>query len=1174
MAEKLTPQQKMAVENRGGNLLVSAAAGSGKTKVLVDRLLSYLTDSVHPADIDSFLIITYTKAAAAELRGKIAAKLSERIAADPDNKHLRQQMQRLYLTKISTVHSFCADLLKEYAYMLDFSGDFRVADENECVELQAAALESVLNAAYEGKQIDPDFYAFVDSQGLGRNDMQIPQILLAVYRKAKCHLDFEGWLDWCLAVTKTEGITDVSETIWGRYLMDDLGRYLDLQISALTRCAQAADEEDGMQKPASLLHQTVDQLIGLRGCSTWDEVYARKEIEYGTLSFSKKCENIQLIEQIKAVREACKKGLKKKLRRFCDTSERLLQDMDACASATAGLVDLVRSFDAEYTRLKRSRRILDFSDLEHKTLDLLLGRKRSGTTSVAKEVAQRYREVMVDEYQDSNAVQDAIFGALTAKQNNCFMVGDVKQSIYQFRLADPGIFLDKYCRYDDAQTAEPGQGRKVLLSSNFRSSGAVIEAVNDVFYDCMFQPVGGLRYTAQEALSEGIPHCPLQGPEVELYGIEVQSDTYREESSFVARRIRQLLDGKHMIRDGDTTRAITPEDIVILLRSPGSVGRMFQEALEQQGIMCNTDSGAELMEAEEVQFIFSLLQVISNPLQDIPLLAVLGSRVFGFTADELAKIRSRDLKSAFYTALQLDDGDKTVQFLHKLDQLRLDARMYDLSQLIDRIFLLTDADSIFASMPDGAVRISNLRILCQLAEAFSVSGQASLERFLDHLNVIATEGIRVQSNQDSAGAVTIMSIHKSKGLEFPVVFLCGLSKAFNMEHTHEQVLCDSELGLGLSGVDLAQRLRYPTIAKRAIAAKMQAESVSEELRVLYVAMTRPKDRLIMTYASSALEKELLQLSTRMDISDPLLMASEVGSAGEWVLLAALRHAEAGALHNLGQRPQKMRRLENPWLIRVVEGTVCSGAGIDTPQMGSAVASEVVERIQKGLSYQYPYLPATRTPSKQTATQLKGRYKDHEAAQGVENRSHSFDFRAPSFASDRLTGRQYGSALHAVMQYVRYEACNDLMALDQELARLVQEQYISQDIAQIVDKNAILAFFKTDIGRKLSSGAECLREFKFSLLDDARRYMEGTEGDFVLLQGVVDCAIIEESGITVIDFKTDRVPLSGLDDSVRRYTPQVKAYAYALKQIYNLPVVDVILYYFSHGKAVHVSVTDQ
>ena len=1174
MAEKLTPQQKMAVDNRGGNLLVSAAAGSGKTKVLVDRLLSYLADPIHPADIDSFLIITYTKAAAAELRGKIASKLSERIAADPNNKHLRQQMQRLYLTKISTVHSFCADLLKEYAYMLDFSGDFRVADENECLELQATALETVLNTAYEGKQADPDFYAFVDSQGLGRNDMQIPHILLAVYRKAKCHLDFEGWLDWCLAATKTAGITDVSQTVWGKYLLDDLGHYLDLQIDALTRCAQAADGQDNMQKPAALLHQTVDQLISLRGCNTWDSVHACMDIEYGTLSFSKKCEDTQLIEQIKAVRDACKKGLKKKLRRFCDASDRLLQDMDASASATAGLVKLVRSFDAEYTRLKRSRRILDFSDLEHKTLDLLLGRSRSGATAVAREVAQRYREVMVDEYQDSNAVQDAIFGALTAKQNNCFMVGDVKQSIYQFRLADPGIFLDKYHRYEDAQSAQPGQGRKVLLSKNFRSSGAVIEAVNDVFYDCMFQPVGGLRYTEQEALSEGIPHCPLQGPEVELYGIEVQSDTYREEASFVARRIRQLLDGKHMIRDGDTTRVITPEDIVILLRSPGSVGRMFQNALEQQGVMCNTDSGTELMEAEEVQFIFSMLQVISNPLQDIPLLGVLGSRVFGFTADELARIRSKDLRAAFYTVLQMDDGDKTAQFLRKLDQLRLDARMYDLPQLIDRIFLLTDADSIFASMPDGMVRVSNLRTLCQLAESFSVNGQGSLERFLDHLNVIAAEGIRVQSNQDSTGAVTIMSIHKSKGLEFPVVFLCGLSKAFNMEHTHEQVLCDSELGLGLSGVDLAQRLRYPTISKRAIAAKMQAESVSEELRVLYVAMTRPKDRLIMTYASSALEKELLQLSMRMDMSDPLLMASEVGSAGEWVLLAALRHEEAGAFHHFGRRPQNIRRLENPWLIKIVAGSVCADAGVTTQQKEHGVASQVAQKIQDGLSYQYPYLPATCTPSKQTATQLKGRYKDHEAAQGVGNRAHSFDFRTPSFASDRLSGRQYGSALHTVMQYIRYEACNDPASLEQEIARLVQERYISEDIAKIVDKNAILAFFKTDLGRKLCSGAQCLREFKFSLLDDAQRYMDGTEGDFVLLQGVVDCAIIEDGGITVIDFKTDRVPLSGLDDSVRRYTPQVKAYAYALTQIYNLPVVDVILYYFSHGKAVHVPVANQ
>ncbi len=492
MADTLTYEQRLAVENRGGKLLVSAAAGSGKTKVLVDRLISYILDPVAPANIDDFLIITYTKAAAAELRGKIASKISELIAEAPNNRHLQQQMQRLYLAKISTVHAFCADILRQYAYRLDISADFRVADEGESQRLQQKALESVMNSAYETAADNPCFCAFIDTQGLGRDDRQIPEIIQKVYNSAMCHLNPEQWLVWCVSLGKTDN-TDVGEMLCGRYLMEDLHNYLNFQINSLERCVSAARKIEGMDKPIALFESTLLQLRVLSDCKTWDEIVRAKEIEYGRLAFSKKCGETQLADQMKAVRKACKDGLAKKLRAFKDDSAQISKDIMSVSQSVKGLIWLVKEFISEYSRLKKSYGILDFGDLEHKTLDLLLGKNRGSTTSVALEIGERFREVMVDEYQDSNAIQDAIFSALTVKRQNCFMVGDVKQSIYQFRLADPGIFIEKYNTYSSVESALAGEGRKVLLSKNFRSSNGIIQCVNVVISQCMSSDVGALE---------------------------------------------------------------------------------------------------------------------------------------------------------------------------------------------------------------------------------------------------------------------------------------------------------------------------------------------------------------------------------------------------------------------------------------------------------------------------------------------------------------------------------------------------------------------------------------------------------------------------------------------------------------------------------------------------------
>ena len=1169
MADKLTPQQSMAVHDRGGMLLVSAAAGSGKTKVLVDRLLTYLTDDKDPANLDEFLIITYTKAAASELRGKIAAKLTERIAEQPENRHLQKQMQRLFLTEISTVHGFCGNLLREYAYKLDISADFRVADENECREIREIVFKDLLDRAYEHADENPDFRAFVDSQGLGRDDRLVPQIIEKVYDSARCHLDPDAWLENCLNAVSGENQPDASKTVWGKYLMDDLFSYLDSQTDLLQNCIVQAEEIPEFEKAYINLKDLLYQLQAIRSADSWDKIVKNRVVDYGRLTFPRKNPAPDLSDRIKAVRNACKKGLEKKLHNFADNSEQIMADLTQCAAGARGLVALVKQFEKAYTNAKNSRRCLDFSDLEHKTLDLLLGKSRSSLTSAAVEIGHRFREILVDEYQDSNGVQDAIFTALSCERQNCFMVGDVKQSIYQFRLADPGIFLDKYQQYLPAEKAKAGQGRKVLLSHNFRSGDEVIEGVNDVFRACMCPEVGGLHYGPDEQLREGVPHIPLPDTGVELYAIGVQEETYPEEAAFVAEKIDTMLKQGTLIRKGGELQPVTPEDIVILLRSPGSTASYFQRALEARGILYSSGNGTDLLSTREIATFRSFLKTIMNPRQDIPLLSTLASPLFGFTADDLAAFRSKHKHGTVYDALCIDSSDKARNFLRVLDTLRWEARMSTLTGLLEKCFSLTRMDSVFGAMPGGEARIVNLQTFFQLAADFEKGNLRDLSQFLEYLDTMEGRGL-VTAAGSSAGAVTIMSIHKSKGLEFPVVFLCNLSRKFNQEDLRAQILCDKTLGLGLSAVDTENRTRYPSLSKRAISVKMAAQSVSEELRVLYVAMTRAKDRLIMTYASRTLEGDLTDIAQRMDLDGGRLLTREAICLGDWVLLTAMGKSEAGELHALGGRPDMTHMGGHPWKIAVTEAVTSETGIAEREEKRETIPQTVILELKEDLTFRYRHDAATMAPSKQTATGRKGRVKDAEAAENTcEPKPIQRSWRRPSFVAQNIEGKTVGSALHSAMQYLSYEKCDSVKSVNEELISLYQRGFLTEDQVRLVDASRISNFFSTPIGRKLRSGVPHLREFRFSILDRGEHYGENLEGEQVLLQGVVDCALLEDDGITIVDFKTDYVTEATVSQRAEHYRPQLEAYSEALGRIYELPVKKRLLYFFGLNRFVEV-----
>ncbi len=1164
MAE-LTNQQREAVYNSGGNLLVSAAAGSGKTMVLVERLMRYITDPVSPANIDDFLIITYTKAAALELREKIGKKLNQLLAEDAGNRHLRNQLQRLYLAKISTVHGFCSEILRENAYRLNIPADFRVAEKDECAGLQADVLAKLLEEAYSTIDQDADFRVTVDTQGFGRDDRKLSQIILSVYQSSRCHLDPNAWLDACVSEAETANLRDVSETVWGRYLINDLHTCLDRYLPSLRRCAEEAAVSEGMAKAAVLLDSTYHQMADLRACDTWQAVNEKLIYDFGRLTFGKAAD-AELAERIKAVRNGCKGALQKKQEVFAYSNEQIIFELSGCVPVVRGLVALVRKFADAYDRRKQQRRILDFSDLEQKTLDLLTGKERTAGTASADEIGRRFREVMVDEYQDSNAVQDAIFRALTQKRQNCFMVGDVKQSIYQFRLADPGIFLEKYNSYAPASEADAGQGRKVLLSKNFRSSMGVIDGVNAVFENCMSEEVGGLVYGEEEKLYglEGRPDLP--DPEVELYTIQVDNDTYAEEAGFVARRIRKMLDEGELVRCEEGLRPVRPEDIAIILRAPSAVGGEFIAALEEAGIASCYGDDQNVLQSEEVQFLRSLLQVIDNPLQDIPLVAVMMSRVFGFTADALAAIRKENTYSAIYKLLINSQDEKAAAFYDTITRLRNFARMSTVSELIEHILLLTRIDSIYLASSGNNNAIEAFLQLVSQAEQV---GSRDVRGFLSYLDGISERSLVSAQNNRSDGMVTILSIHKSKGLEYPVVILSGLSKRFNREDLKEQVLCDRTLGLGVTYVDTDKRICYPSVAKRAIMLKKTADSLSEELRILYVAMTRAKDRLIMTYAANNLEDKITKYALLTDFADRRLLSTDVTSMGDWILQTAMKRVEAGELFALGGRPLTVTTAEPFWKISLL----CGGEStVAAPTQNEEIPLAPLTdygRYASVLSFVYPYERAAVHPSKLTATQLKGRQKDTEAAENAPGTGKHYAWFKPGFVQKRHDGLAVGTATHKALQFVRFPVPPTPEELDLALQELYDRGKLTADELPLVNRQGIYSFFHSPIGVKLCNSEHILREFKFSILEDAEKFGEGLSGEKVLLQGVVDCAIIDDDGITVIDFKTDSVTEETVAAAADGYKMQISAYATALSRIYQLPIKRKVLFFLHPNVCIDV-----
>ena len=1181
---QLTPQQLGAVEDRGGSLLVSAAAGSGKTKVLVERVFAYLREE--HCHIDDFLIITFTRAAAAELRSKLAAELARRVAAEPENGHLRQQMFRVYQADIKTVDGFCASLLREHVHLLEpvdgrsLTPDFRILDESECTLLKERALEQALEHFYQRiEQGDEGCRLLAETLGFGRDDRGLALLVPEVHAKLQSHPYPEKWL-----AQAAEGWRELpqrlADSVYGRTIMDDTVRRALYWAGRLERAAR--DMEGCQPVFDAYADRFLEAAAQLREYETaaqkgWDEM-SRVDVTFRKLGAVRGEENGDSKAAAKAVWDKCKAAVKKLSAPYQTAESELLDDLRAIAPAMEALLELTADFDRRLQAEKVRRNAMDFSDQEHYAVRLLAG--EDGTpTELGEQVSHRYREIMVDEYQDTNEVQNCIFRAVSRQGENIFAVGDVKQSIYRFRLAEPGIFLEKYRTYLDAEDAAPGQPRRRVLSRNFRSRREVLDAANFVFAAIMSREMGELDYTEEQYLHFGAAYYPdAPERETEFHYLSVEDtpeqrfDRAEAEARFTARRIWQLLDGGFPVRGGDgELRPVEPEDIVILMRSPSARLAVFTAALEREGIPCDGGESEDFFSAMEIAVVLSLLEIVDNPRQDVPLIAVLRSPLVGMSADRLAEIRALQPEGDYYEALCRDEGEDAQAFLSLLRELRHASREMAADKLLWYCYDRCRVEAIFGAMADGAQRQARLTALYDYVRRLVQSGRTGLFDCVSHLRRLLENGdAPAITAARASGGVRIMSVHKSKGLEFPVVVLADLNRSFNRQDLDRPVLVHPQLGVGAERVETERRIRYDTVSKSALALTLEREAKAEELRILYVAMTRAQEKLIMVCSRKNPEKHLRELAALTELPVPPEAVSGANCPGDWLLLTLLNTFQASELHGFaGVRPSELTEAPAGVTVHLhrIGGEETEGAA--SPAEEDTGESPDTTPDTASLGFVYGHRAATVTPSKVTATQLKGRAIDEEIAEGTLPRRRESAPERPRFLQEKrgLTGAERGTAMHLVMQFLPLDTAAEPWAVAEVIDGLRRRRLLTPEQAAALDVPALVRFLASPLAERIRNAPRLWREYRFALLTDAGIYDGDAAGEEMLLQGVADCVFETESGLAVVDFKTDRVQTAEVQRRAEVYRAQLDAYAGALSRILERPVTERILYFFACGEEI-------
>ena len=1139
MAMDFTPMQQAAINHRGSALLISAGAGSGKTRVLIERLMSLIEQGT---DVDRFLVITYTRAAAAELRARLSAAISRRLAENPADRRMRRQSALIYKARINTIHAFCSDIIRESAHAVGVRPDFRQMEEAEAAALLRETLEELLERKYP--ENNPAFLALADMMGAGRDDSRLSEIILETYSALQSHPYPDKWIHSQLAAP-IDPDADVSSTPWGALLMERARRKLAYWRGRMEEALYDVESDPDTKKAYLASWQTtVDSLAAFAAAieKGWDEAGLFGAVEFPRMNAVRGRSDDPFIMGLQQIRKSCKSAVDELANSFSVPSADLMADMAQIKPVIDQLYRLVQELSRDYTEAKKRRGALDFNDLEHLSLAILSDPDTGLPTARAAEISQRFAEILVDEYQDVNRVQEMIFAAVSQNGQNITMVGDVKQSIYRFRLADPTIFLEKYSAFAE-YPAEAGEATRIRMAHNFRSRPEILDTVNKVFSRIMSPQLGEMSYGEDEAMIPGRTDEGIFDKPVEVCFCETPEDADRieYEAKCAASYIRRLLDSGVEI-DG---RPLRSSDCAILMRSPGGRAAAFVAALEAENIPASVAGGTSgLFDSFENSCLLSILRIIDNPIQDIPLIAALRSPVWRFTADELAHIRAA-APGDFYTALKAraKEDDKCADFLRDLDELRQLAAELPADGLISAVLAKTGLPAIAQARSVGAAE--RLYMVQTYARACEDAGCRGLYGFLERVD--SAEPPRLSRSAEDG--VAIMSIHGSKGLEFPVVLLCDLAHRFNMQDTRKPLLIHRDLGAGPKFINTARGIEYPTVARTAVAARITGETLSEEMRVLYVAMTRPREKLVCLCSVKDADEHIAKL--QLGLSDPPDPNALEGcnNMGDWLLSAMLCDPDFEYSVITPSAPQRT-----------------AAALPDTEEERTAD-----ENLENELRASVGWKPAGNSeglPSKVTATALKQGFRSAEAAEDAAEIAPVADprrdyLRRPVFAAEKggMTATEKGTAIHMAMQLIDFARSGSLDAISEEIERMKAMRLLTKEQAESIDPQKLMNFFRSELGKRALAAEKLYREFKFSVLLPAALVYGRGEGE-VLLQGVIDLFFEEEDGIVLVDFKSDRVTAATRAARAGEYEGQLSAYAEALSRITGKPIKEKRLFFFN------------
>ena len=1220
-----TQEQQKVIDLRNRNILVSAAAGSGKTAVLVERIITMLTKDEPPVDVDRLLIVTFTEAAAAEMKERIRLAIEKKLMEYPDNEHLKQQATLIHNAQITTIHSFCLSVIRDHFHAIDIDPGFRIGEEGELKLLRHDVLEEVLEEKYQ--EGNKRFLDFASGYSTGRNDKKIEDLILKIYEFSRSYPDSDAWLDSCVKAYEIEDLEAFEESNVIKKILQDVQKNLEDAKALVEFAMQTALSIDGPAAYEAALEKDLIVIEDLQSARTYrQQSEAFANVKWARLPVNKdKTVSEEKITQVKKLREMVK-GVVKNIaaQYFYETPEAMIEDMNLCAPAMEELADLVRLFGSRFEEKKRSQNMIDFSDMEQYALRILTQKTEKGfvPSPVALEYQKQYQEIMIDEYQDSNLIQEAILTSVSTCRSgryNIFMVGDVKQSIYRFRLSKPELFLEKFYTYN----IEESQTQRIDLHKNFRSRKEVLESVNAIFGRIMTEKLGGIVYDDQAALYPGAEYPENENLNTEIYLIDSDLDRVKEryqleenennaeelskiasekelEARAIAMRIRELL-RTQKVTDKATgeLRNAKYSDIVILTRSVKGFADVFTEVLNREGIPTYAGTSEGYFQTQEIGVLLDYLRTLDNRRQDIPLTAVLTSPFCGLDAEELAKIKCFYPELPFYEAVvryreddeeRKNEKDEVIRTkisacLEQMDAFRRIVPFTPMHELLWKILEDTGYGDYVAAMPGGQQRKANLEMLIEKARAYestSYKGLFHFVRYIEQLQKYDVDYGEASIEDEHADTVRVMTIHKSKGLEFPIVIVAGMGKRFNMQDARSAVALHAGMGVGLDAVDLGLRTKSPSIVKKVIQKEEVLESLGEELRVLYVALTRAKEKLIITGTLPRPEEKLeesrmLQRSNQKELSFGEL--SHAGTYWDWILPAVLGCGE--------DVPLEVNILHFEDIVKegLKEETkgVISRSLLEKWDTDRVYEPEMHTVMEEQFGFHYPYEKSSTRRLKFTVTELKKRaYEiamdytlEEEAQEELLYEEPEVTPLIPTFMQkeEGLTGAPRGTAYHRIMELLAFEGPepDSIETVTEWIDGMAASGKIEKEAAECVKAYDIFRFLETSSGKRMKKAAKSQKLWKeqpFVLGIDAKElYPEEEDGELILVQGIIDAYFEEEDGLVVLDYKTDRVRKA--EELVEKYQEQLRYYAKALEQMTGKKVKEKIIYAFSLGKEIRI-----